>query len=90
MVFAHPRCKTRLVPKLKEKFGGPYLQRITVLYAVKALMQSGDSGTLKEDLVELATKGAKDSVCNVRLVAAATLGVAFAKFGKGFAEENVE
>lgn len=63
---------SKVVPELVSQFeeGGSYLQRVTVLYALRGLVAEEGMETLVEELLPLAIKATRDSVPNVRFVAA--------------------
>jgi hypothetical protein len=66
-------ARSRLVPKLRELYSvrdASYLQRITVLYGIKDLAVSPDTRDAANDVLDLLVAGLRDSVPNVRFIAA--------------------
>lgn len=74
-VFGEDWTASRFVPKLAKFWDSAtcYLQRITVLYAIKALSVEVKSKSLITDLFPRVMKGCKDGTPNVRFVAILTL-----------------
>ena len=84
-------CSSRVMPKLSSKFGAAYLQRVTVLYACESLFKStGDMTAIHADALALAARGAKDSVSNVRYVAAKVLAAASSVVAPALIESDVK
>ena len=80
-----------MMPKLSSKFGAAYLQRVTVLYACESLFKStGDMTAIHADALALAARGAKDSVSNVRYVAAKVLAAASSVVAPALIESDVK
>ena len=68
--------RAKLLPRLRDLFAqrdGSYLQRITVLYALKDLVVAPDSRDAANDVLDMVVTALGDSVPNVRLVAAGVL-----------------
>lgn len=68
-----PWARAKLVPRLRELFSAhqsSYLQRITVLYALKGLVVAPDAREAANDVLDLVVAALGDAVPNVRLVAA--------------------
>ena len=70
-------CDTRLRPKLEALYnsGRSYLQRITVLYAVRSLANREELGPMLSMLIPILVDATQDRVPNVRFVAAQVLEV---------------
>ena len=74
-------ARAKLLPRLRDLFSardGSYLQRITVLYALKDFILAPDAGDAANDVLDLLVAGLRDAVPNVRLVAAAAVRGALA------------
>ena len=69
-------ARARLLPRLRELYtarDGSYMQRITVLSALKDFILAADAHDAANDSLDLLLAGLRDAVPNVRLVAAAVL-----------------
>jgi hypothetical protein len=73
--FVDDWTASRFVPKLAKFWdsSSSYLQKITVLYAVKSLCVEVKNKSLVTDLFPRVMKGCKDPTANVRFVAIQTL-----------------
>ena len=69
-------ARAKLLPQLRELFSkreSTYLQRITILYALKDLVVAPDARDAANDVLDLIVTALADTVPNVRLVAAGVL-----------------